>query len=515
MKQSHRLLSLLLAVVMLIGIAMPMGADALTPISTLTFNYSFEEGERLHFSAGAGNHVSLLQCDWRYDDSNRYFNDSLTANQKEQYELFFQVQPEDGYAIINNLQSCTFNGVSLSKNAALPLGSFRQMGDNSVQVRVRFSYLKVVDKAGHSVDGSNITGFHIQGETLDFSNINCFNDNGHFSNYTVSGDAKLKTTTAIAGNTVTMGADASTITANFNNHKVYKNVITKSGFDKEGSYVYACSECSFKDIGVHSLSAVDMELEGFEEHGASSKTLYYNGKNQYLGVDLYFEGRPLSESEYSIKYPAKSSKVGSYEATVSVFGTYFEDSLTYSYHIYLGKPKVSATVSANAVKLTWKKVTGATKYRVYGYNLKTGKYTRIADTTKLTYTRTGRAGGTAYAYLVRALFVQSGKEVLSPYTKKDNVNVVTLCAAPKVKAAVSGKTVTLKWAKISGTKFYRVYQYNAKTKKYNTLVNSTGKVSVKLTKQAKGTHYYLVRAFNKAGNGSKYTTKNLVKAVVR
>ena len=113
------------------------------------------------------------------------------------------------------------------------------------------------------------------------------------------------------------------------------------------------------------------------------------------------------------------------------------------------------------------------------------------------------------------MFVESGKEVLSPYTKKDNVNVVTLCSAPKVKASVSGKTVTLKWAKISGAKFYRVYQYNTKTKKYSTLVKSTGKLSVKLTKQAKGTHYYLVRAFNKADNGSKYTTKNLVKAIVR
>lgn len=515
MKKSYKLLSLLLAVVMLMSIVVPMSASASTPINALSFNYSFENGERLNFSAADNNHVSLLQCNWVRGDGSKYFNDSLTANQNEQYELFFQVEPDEGYNIINNLQSCTFNGVSLSKNAALPLGSFRQMGDNSVQVRVQFSYLKVVDKAGRSVDESNITGFHIKGETLAFPKIDCFNENGHFSSYSVSGDAALKTTTAVAGNTVTMGAGASTITANFNNHKVYKNVLLKSGFDKEGSYVYACSECSFKDIGERSLPAVDMELEGFEEHGASSKTLYYNGKNQYLGVDLYFDGRPLSNSEYSIKNPAQSKKVGSYQATVSVFSPYFEDSLTYSYRIYLGKPKVSATVSANAVKLTWKKVSGATKYRVYGYNLKTGKYTRLADTTKLTYTRTGRAGGTAYAYLVRALFVESGKEVLSPYTKKDNVNVVTLCSAPKVKASVSGKTVTLKWAKISGAKFYRVYQYNTKTKKYSTLVKSTGKLSVKLTKQAKGTHYYLVRAFNKADNGSKYTTKNLVKAIVR
>ena len=517
MKRMKKILSVILTVVILTGIMVPMCAFADTQIDSLNFKYLPENGKVLELDVD-DNLVELLQCKWTRSDSNAYFNGGTVANKNYQYELFFQVVPVSGKSIKSGLTDCYFNGVKLNKNAALPIGSFRQMGDNSVQLRVKFSYLDIVDKNGKNVDRSNITGFHINGEKLPFTNIDSYNDNGHFSSYSVSGDALLKFTNKVVNNQVTMGSNPSTITANFVNHSVYKIVIEKAGIEKYGSFKYACHTCAFADTESERLiPAVEMEYEGFEEHGASSKTLYYNGKNQTLGVDLYFNGSPLSSDEYSIQFPESSYKVGKYTAKVSVFGEYFEDSITYTYNIYLGKPKVSAKVSTSAVKLSWAKVPGATKYRVYGYNLSTGKYKQIVETKNLSYTRTGRKSGTAYAYLVRAVYVnKQGKEAaVSPYTKADNVNVVTLCAAPKVTASVSGKTVTLKWAKVSSVKFYRVYEYNAKTKKYTTVLKSTTKLSVKLKNQKKGTHYYLVRAFNKAAVGSAYSTKNLAKATVR
>ena len=183
----------------------------------------------------------------------------------------------------------------------------------------------------------------------------------------------------------------------------------------------------------------------------------------------------------------------------------------------MAQPNVSAKVGTDKVVLSWAKVPGAKFYRVWGMDLKTGKYTALTKTTKLSYTRTGRKAGTEYAYAVRACFVnKAGKEIRSPFNKDfDNVYVCTLCKAPAAKASVSGKTVVLKWAKCPGASFYKVYKYNAKTKKYSTLVSATTKLSLKLTKQAKGTNYYLVRAFNKYGLGSKYSTKNLVKAKVK
>ena len=244
----------------------------------------------------------------------------------------------------------------------------------------------------------------------------------------------------------------------------------------------------------------------------------YDGKAKTPKVTVKDRtGKVIAAENYTVSY-VNNKAAGKNTYAKIVFKGNYSGEMTAKFSILLAKPakpKVSAKTSASAVKLSWKKVTGAQYYRIYSYNTSTKQYKGIANTKNLSYTVKKLKAGTTYYYLVRSFYVMSNNEKsYSPYTVKDNVKAVTLCAAPRVKASVSGKTVTLKWAKCANAKFYKVFQYNAKTKKYTALKRTTA-LSAKLSAQAVGTHYYLVRAYNSASTGSAYSTKNLAKAVVK
>ena len=296
---------------------------------------------------------------------------------------------------------------------------------------------------------------------------------------------------------------------NWEDHVIEPGELTKSGI-----MFQRCTVCG-EETAVQAIP----EIAGAEIDEYHARYGFaYNGKNHFPNVFVDDEeGNVLAQGkDYIVTYPSSDKKMGTYKLTVNYIGRY-SGKQTLTYRVVLGKPSVRAKSTADSVTLSWDKVYGAAGYRVYGYNIKTGQYTKLADTTKLSYKRTGRKPGTEYAYLVRAYYKDSnGKLVLSEYNKNfNNVYIYTLCKAPSVKASVSGKTVTLKWAKCAGAQFYRVYEYNAKTKKYTTLVKQTKSLSAKLTKRTKGTHYYLVRAFNNGDVGSAYSTKNHVKVVVK
>ena len=242
----------------------------------------------------------------------------------------------------------------------------------------------------------------------------------------------------------------------------------------------------------------------------------YTAKEVKQSLHVTLGGTKLTEGkDYTVSYE-NNVKVGTASVIITGIGSY-TDSVKKNFSIVLAKPVVKVVkVSTAAVALKWSKVPGAKYYRVYEYNTKTKKYVPIAKTAALTYSVKKLAAGSTHYFLVRAYFLnKAGAQVGSLFEVKDCVKGVVLCKAPSVKAAASGKTVTLKWAKVSGVKFYRVYEYNAKTKKYTTLLKSTTKLSAKLAKQKAGTHYYLVRAFNASSQGSVYTLKNLVKVKVK
>ncbi len=255
-------------------------------------------------------------------------------------------------------------------------------------------------------------------------------------------------------------------------------------------------------------------FEGAEDISSATvngvKAKYYTGKKITQNVSVVLGGKTLKENnEYSVSYK-NNVKVGTAVLTISGEGKCY-GVITKKFLINLSKPKVKVTNGTYSIKLSWAKVPGAKQYGVYQYNTKTGEYKGIATTSSTSYLIKNKAAGTSYYFLVRAI---NGNNK-SPCTTADNVKALTLCKAPGVKAAVSGKTVVLKITKPIGAKYFRVYKYNASTKKYTTLVSKTTATSVKLASQPKGTNYYLVRAFNANNAGSAFTTKNLTKAIVK
>ena len=151
------------------------------------------------------------------------------------------------------------------------------------------------------------------------------------------------------------------------------------------------------------------------------------------------------------------------------------------------KPKLK-TISntSSGVKITWGKVSGADKYRVYR-KTKGGEWKYIGSTSKTGYTDKTAKSGTKYYYAVRARN-EAGNSSLSSSLSKYYL------ADPTLKTPKSTKNgVSLKWTKITGAQGYIIYR-------------KTGSGSYKKLKTEKGVSN-LSYVDKSAKKGKKYTYK--------
>ena len=125
----------------------------------------------------------------------------------------------------------------------------------------------------------------------------------------------------------------------------------------------------------------------------------------------------------------------------------------------LATPKISKAESVNGgVKISWNKVKGAVKYRVY-YKGSKG-WTRLADTTSTSYTDSKVSSGKTYTYTVRCIN-SSATKFTSGYDSKGKT--VKYISAPKITKAESvNGGVKISWNKSNGAEKYRVYYKGSK-----------------------------------------------------
>lgn len=171
------------------------------------------------------------------------------------------------------------------------------------------------------------------------------------------------------------------------------------------------------------------------------------------------------------------------------------------------KPVIKATPGNARVTLSWNRVSGATSYVIYMYNASTGRYTQIAETTALSYTRTGLSNGYKYYFAVRA---KNGAG-LSPWTTADAVSAVPVSAPAKPAITVKNGNgqVTLTWNKVPNATSYVIYMYNANTGLY-TQIAETSLITYTRAGLANGATYkFAVRARNASGL-SPWTTADAV-----
>ena len=148
-------------------------------------------------------------------------------------------------------------------------------------------------------------------------------------------------------------------------------------------------------------------------------------------------------------------------------------------------PTVSINRSNGKPKLSWKAVSGATKYWIYRST--DGKNFKYWDsTTKTSYTNSGAASGTKYYYRVKAVAVVNGKNVVS--ANSSTKSLLTSLAKPSVSITTSNGKPKLTWKAVTGADKY--YVYRSTDGKNFSYWDSTTKTSYVNSGAKKNTKYY-------------------------
>lgn len=166
------------------------------------------------------------------------------------------------------------------------------------------------------------------------------------------------------------------------------------------------------------------------------------------------------------------------------------------------------TRSSTYLTLNWKKVSGASGYRIYKYNTSSKSYEKVTTISKgstVSYKITGLTAATEYQFKVRA-YKKTDTGTLWGSSSSAYKDCTKPAQTKNLKAATKSSAVTLTWSKVARADGYRIYRYNSKTKKYEKIATVKGNktFSYKNTKLKKSsTMKYKVRAY-KTYNGTNY-----------
>ena len=182
---------------------------------------------------------------------------------------------------------------------------------------------------------------------------------------------------------------------------------------------------------------------------ANSDTNSYTDYGLALNTVYSYTVRALTTLDGSIYY-------GNYSSTGA------------SGHTVLETPVLKSVTSASATsqKITWDAVAGAEGYRVYGKSATdpNGKWARLGDTKKTSFTVKKLKTGNTYVYTVRAFFKVNGSPVLSNYNAAGVAGKVTTPAPVLKSAAAYSDHIQVTWKKISGVSSYKVYRKTSGSK---------------------------------------------------
>lgn len=164
-------------------------------------------------------------------------------------------------------------------------------------------------------------------------------------------------------------------------------------------------------------------------------------------------------------------------------------------------PKLSSKhFNYNTIKLNWNAVSGASGYKIYRSNTRTGTFTlnKTIDGGKITtYSSTGLTTGKTYYYKIKAFKAITGRRYESGFSN-------LACRTPKpsrplVSSSSSGRTITIKWSKVAGADGYSVYRSSSRNGPFQFQKRFVGATPRHYTNKnlKKGkTYYYKVKAYH-------------------
>ena len=211
------------------------------------------------------------------------------------------------------------------------------------------------------------------------------------------------------------------------------------------------------------------------------------------------------KSKSTITYTDKTAKSGTtYTYAVKAYKSKTVSSYSAAKKIKrLSNPSVTVSNTSSGVKVSWKKVTGAAKYRIY-YQ-KSGKWVKLTDTTSTSYTDKTLKSGSSRSYTVRAI---SGS-YMSGYNSGKAIKRLSQ-PSPSVSNASTG--VKISWSKVTGAAKYRVYY--KKSGSWTKLADVTG-TSYTDTSVTSGTsRTYTVKAIS-SNYSSSYVSGKTIKRLAQ
>ena len=161
--------------------------------------------------------------------------------------------------------------------------------------------------------------------------------------------------------------------------------------------------------------------------------------------------------------------------------------------------KVSNVASTGKIKLTWNKVEGASKYKVYRSTKESSGYSLLSTTTGTSLTNSSAVVGTQYYYYVVAVNANGDTSA-----KSNKVTRVCDLPRPELKIAVVASTGKLKltWDAVEGATKYQVYRSTDGGESYSLLKTTTGTSLTNTSITAGNKYYYKVKAIHSNSNAN-------------
>lgn len=166
--------------------------------------------------------------------------------------------------------------------------------------------------------------------------------------------------------------------------------------------------------------------------------------------------------------------------------------------VKLAAPKLTVKLSsANAVKLSWNKISGAAGYYVYRSTSSKGKFTKVGTTKKTSFKNSKLKSKKTYYYKVAAY---KGKTV-GANSNTASKKILGKLSTPKMKFsnAAAAQKFTISWNKIknaSHIEIWRKVDRKGTYKKWKTVSAKKRKVTYSYRSYTRGhTYFYQIRAY--------------------
>ena len=178
-------------------------------------------------------------------------------------------------------------------------------------------------------------------------------------------------------------------------------------------------------------------------------------------------------------------------------------------------PSVQLTAEAHQVQLSWEAQNSASQYLVYAVNPENGQMQFLAKIEGTDYLVENTEAETAYAFLVLAA---NALGQISDFEQKDIVRITTPTEPAPVEEhltaslTASSGAIKIAWNAIDTATYYRVYSFDAASKQYHRLAQTTDTVWTHKALKANTRYTYLVRYFLADGSGSAYTAADHISA---